>query len=1475
MNKGYIKRLGSETVDVQLAGSVTSLTNIKVSGQVDFSSLSVGTAVLVDVVNGQHVVLHSLLGEFRSPATAVAASSTGGVVTNNPLLADGSVPLTGNLPVTPGVTIDGYDISVLGQSIDNLQAADSVARTGHTVLTHASHLVATIGPNDTSVLIRHSIFSDKETLVVSNTMGEVEFMKVSGSPVAAVDNQGALCFLYTVTRRVATSPSGLVIGWAAATLVNGLTQKGWISVDARENSNASPNLRFVMHTDIDAGTTEQVMRLGNLTGILGNGNTDFGFATGQLTTGNRYLSYNYTRDLLTLRGADIAMQDDTGREVFRVWGRAEDGRDPGDHTMGWLGSVNTSLHTATNTWGVYRGTTPIIEVDDEHSFIRSPLTVGNPIGARINLGEIDGMATIAMRNRYGVAKLVARTDDNGGVYVHVGNPPPQDNSLSFNDTTGELLVNGRVVMQSANVIGRLEFESTGEFKIIDPDNPNRFGVVTPRGQYAYTTDSLGVTHLIRVDAWGPLVLESELGSGVWRTWTGGTQIFGDPRYRHFRIERGANARAGLFNGETPVAYLNANGDGVFTGEITANAGAIGGWIIGATALTDTAGTTGVSSAVTAGDDIRFWAGNTTPSSAPFRVTEAGVLTASSGTIGGWTLSATDLTAGSGGTSIGLSSTAATRMWVGDSVPGNAAFQIASDGRVYATAGAIGGWTLGALSLTGGNATLHNTGYIDLGTGNDIARLDAANATYRLWVGHATASSAPFRVTKAGALTASNAVIAGEITANSGSIGGWTINSGYLSGTNVGLAPSDYPFYAGATYANRATAPFRVTSAGVLTASGAIITGTISADAGSIAGWTIAGEHLYAGTGSGRVGLQPTSYPFYAGSETPASAPFRVTPAGALTASNATITGTINASAGSITGSLYVGSVGNRLHLDGDNKRIESTNFASGTSGFRIEGADGSAEFNNVTVRGAINAAVFNYQQIAATAGSLVVTKGAGKALRSIITSVSVSSGLPWIPSGDATTYNFVIDIEDPDGLSHSAAGALWTVDDIVRIKDPAVADVWATIVAKADMTTYWRLAVLQESGGSSIYTFPAGSSVINYGQSGDGLVRITADASNNPYISIATHAGSPWTTLTERARLGNLTGISGASGYGLWTDNGFFTGTVNFSSGNGLLDANGMSIYAGAAYDGIRAIKFLDEEDRAISGVYSSRTTENNLTLFSTGQIEGVAADIDLLAAAGATNSGMVTISAFGNNTSLHPSTIEVNSSGLTSAITLTADEIKLVGISKLSSSNTNYSQFDANGHLTFAGTAKPWNDMLIEPSARTTGANAPTFEKWYDDVAGTSRGAFLYSFDDANSGSEKEVFFTMQMSHGWDGGDIHFHVHWVGAVDDTTATPRWGLEYTWKEPGGVFGDTAIVYATGNHLNEADITANKHYITQFTAIAPGSTADDLSSVLIGRLFRDSANAADTYNATGAKVGLLYIDAHYQMARIGSNDEYSA
>lgn len=101
------------------------------------------------------------------------------------------------------------------------------------------------------------------------------------------------------------------------------------------------------------------------------------------------------------------------------------------------------------------------------------------------------------------------------------------------------------------------------------------------------------------------------------------------------------------------------------------------------------------------------------------------------------------------------------------------------------------------------------------------------------------SSSGFRLTADGIIYAVGAVISGSITATSGTIGGFTIGADYISDAadSFGLASTvsgsdDVRFWAGDTFANRATADFRVTEAGAVTASSITITG------GSIAGTPI-------------------------------------------------------------------------------------------------------------------------------------------------------------------------------------------------------------------------------------------------------------------------------------------------------------------------------------------------------------------------------------------------------------------------------------------------------------------------------------------------------------------------------------------------------------------------------------------------------------------------------------------------------------
>lgn len=197
----------------------------------------------------------------------------------------------------------------------------------------------------------------------------------------------------------------------------------------------------------------------------------------------------------------------------------------------------------------------------------------------------------------------------------------------------------------------------------------------------------------------------------------------------FKWVIGSSASSIDWNVTTPNTLTIAGG------ALSITSGTIAGLTISATALTATAGgnTTIVSSGATA-----FTAG---PTGAPtFTVTQAGVLTASGAVI---------------------------------------------SGSITATTGTIGGWTIGATTLTGGNATLDSAGKLTLGTGNNIVILDANDATYRLAIGNATYASAPFRVDKAGAVTATNITATGTINATGGYIGSTTALVYEAQGINTG------------------------------------------------------------------------------------------------------------------------------------------------------------------------------------------------------------------------------------------------------------------------------------------------------------------------------------------------------------------------------------------------------------------------------------------------------------------------------------------------------------------------------------------------------------------------------------------------------------------------------------------------------------------------------------------------------------------
>lgn len=229
------------------------------------------------------------------------------------------------------------------------------------------------------------------------------------------------------------------------------------------------------------------------------------------------------------------------------------------------------------------------------------------------------------------------------------------------------------------------------------------------------------------------------------------------------------------------------------GSIAATTGFIGGFEVGSDYIRDTSNLMGMASTVSVANDVRFWAGSSfaTRASAPFRVYENGLIVATNagitgtilsgdGQIGGWTINATTIdknntlldsagriVLGTGNDTVYLSSIDATyRIWIGNATASLAPFRVSKAGAVTATSGTVGGWTLGSTTFTGTSTTLDSAGTLVLGTSDDVVVISAVDSTYRIWIGDATAGDAAFRVTKDGLLTATNAVITGTILSSS-------------------------------------------------------------------------------------------------------------------------------------------------------------------------------------------------------------------------------------------------------------------------------------------------------------------------------------------------------------------------------------------------------------------------------------------------------------------------------------------------------------------------------------------------------------------------------------------------------------------------------------------------------------------------------------------------------------------------------------
>jgi len=192
---------------------------------------------------------------------------------------------------------------------------------------------------------------------------------------------------------------------------------------------------------------------------------------------------------------------------------------------------------------------------------------------------------------------------------------------------------------------------------------------------------------------------------------------------------------------------------------------------------------------------------------------------------------------------------------------------------------------------------------------------------------------------------------------------------------------------------------------------------------------------------------------------------------------------------------------NYITQDGANLRIQSSNYVSGSlgSGFTLD--PDLFEVGNIRARGKITTSVFEKDSISSIGGSILISKDSD-VLDAEMTALDTST--LQIP-GDMTLK----------------------IGDLLRIKTGSE-DEWMEVTDINSAPTY---TVTRDKNGSYAAdanpTWQKGTAVVNYGQSGDGGILLTASSENSPRIEVFTHAGSPWSALATRLKIGNLNGYLG------------------------------------------------------------------------------------------------------------------------------------------------------------------------------------------------------------------------------------------------------------------------------------------------------------------------------------------------------------
>ena len=530
-------------------------------------------------------------------------------------------------------------------------------------------------------------------------------------------------------------------------------------------------------------------------------------------------------------------------------------------------------------------------------------------------------------------------------------------------------------------------------------------------------------------------------------------------------------------------------------------------------------------------------------------------------------------------------------------------------------GTIGGFSIGSSDISIGNSS-GDDNYISIDSSNRKFRIgqkasltDSNSGVHIGTDGIALGASSVFKVTNAGALTAT-----------SGVVGGWTLGS-TLSSTNILLDPATPKITLGskATLTDANTGAYIGTDGIALGASSVFKVeddGTLTATAGTIGGWTLSSTTLANGTdivldsnnkkitlgngglvidnnsgtpvirsatnfanGDGFFLSTATSNNFRVGDAGGARLQFTGTNTEIYNSSNSKLVslGASNTIAGWTIDSDKISSNNLILHSDGF---IETTNYTSDVKGFFLgtnvlsDGSVGSfLEVDEARIRGTLKTTVFEKETVNAVGGQLqignatTITGSVAVGASDTVIQVANASGFAsgevilakkFNSTGFTTEYMEVQSVAREDASSDTNFSGSLTVLR-ARGTSPALGTVSGSLGGT----------------GATGQTYSPGQVLVSTGKIGTGYIRLNANPNDQatPFMDIVERTGSGVYDIDLKTRLGDLSGLSSGlvgtnPGFGLFTEKLFLRASTASSASIAIGSATDATTGTGLYMDG-------------------------------------------------------------------------------------------------------------------------------------------------------------------------------------------------------------------------------------------------------------------------------------------------------------------